>query len=673
MPVTISGMSSGLDTDGIIEKLVNVEARPIRQLEIRKKNHNSRKDGLKTLSQQLDDINTAARDLYGFRASFHDKKVVPSDASVLEATASKNAATGMKKIRVLQLATHHRVASAELGEDEALPAGSISIEVDGKKATVNFTGGTLKSLREKIDESASDLVTPAYIRKSGNRYILTLQSKTIGEKGEMLFSGDRDLLLKSGLVSEGSADSKDEVALSFDSRYFTSYMGKGRTGNESGAIDVGSGGRTVTVRGLLWREYALPVEMPLKANTLLEFNLGYRTGNGESEGPSKIEVGPRERTNIKGIILEGYNIERKREKKRVDPKTFDSIMGIGLVSMEGGTRTEKIYPVNAGTAGPMTIQVGRDFAGGKISRMIFYCNTGVMDVSGVRIVTPVERKGGLEPGNVVAKAQDAKLSVDGIEVTRERNDDLNDVIKGVTLNLKRVSSDDVKLTVEPGSDEGLEKIKKFVEAYNRYLEINQNLTKAGKSSRPGEFEKARAETGLFSSDMTLIRLQNSLNAAVTGAYPGGGDEPIRHLTQMGISTGAVNADWETIKSGRLVVDEAALRKAISENPDGVAAFFGNDTSGDNKTDDGLAYKVVYVLRPYVSSGKNIIAAKLELEDNSIKLADDSIKRHEDHLKKYEDKLRSKFRRMEQAITQTNSQQQWMKNQLGGVSSGKNDK
>jgi flagellar hook-associated protein 2 len=279
----------------------------------------------------------------------------------------------------------------------------------------------------------------------------------------------------------------------------------------------------------------------------------------------------------------------------------------------------------------------------------------------------------MEPGNVIAKAQDAKLSVDGIEVTRERNDGLSDVIKGVTLELKRASDDDIKLTVEQGSDEGLEKIKKFVEAYNRYLELHRNLTKAGISDRPGDFDKTRAETGLFSSDTTLVRLQNSLNAAVTGAYPGAGNEPIRHLTQMGISTGAVNADWETIRSGSLVIDEAALRKAIIENPDGVAAFFGNDTSGDNRIDDGMAYKVVYVLRPYVTSGKNIIAAKLELEDNSIRIADDSIKRHEDHLKKYEDKLRSKFRRMEQAITQTNSQQQWMKNQLGGAGSGKNDK
>ncbi|TFH38629.1 MAG: hypothetical protein E4G96_10220 [Chrysiogenales bacterium] len=676
MPVTISGMSSGLDTDGIIEKLVNVEARPIRQLEIRKKNHSSRKDGLKTLAKQLEDLNAAARDLYGFRASFHDKGAVPSDTSVLDASANKNADTGVRKIKVLQLATHHKTVSAELGENENLPAGTFTIEVGDQKATVKFGGGTLKSLNEKINDSASDIVTTAYIRKSGDRYILTLQSKTIGEKGEMVFSGDRDLLLKSGLISGKRAGEKDEVALTFDSRYFTTYMGSGRSGNETGAVSVRDGGRSVTIRGLIWREYALPVEMALTEGTMLEFDLAYRDSAVEKDSvrPGRIEVGPTEQTNIKGIILEGYNIERKRELRKEKPGHFDSVMGIGFVTEENGRRVEKVYPVDRDAAGKlMMIPIGRDFKNGKVSKMILYCNAGAMDVANVRLATPIDRKGRLEPGNTVSKAQDAKISVDGIEVTRDRNDNLTDIIKGVTLTLKRVSTEEVKLAVEPGADSGVEKIKKFIEDYNRYLEFNQTITKAGKSEKPGEYKNTITETGLFVSDMTLVRLQGSLSMVINGAYPGGGEEPIRLLTQMGVSTGAINAEWETIKTGKLVVDEASLRRAITENPDGVAAFFGVDTTGDDKMENGMAYKVVYVLRPYVSSGKNIIAAKLELEDNSIRLADESIKRHEDHLKKYEDKLRTKFGRMEQAITQTNSQQQWMKNQFGGGSSGQKDK
>src|SRR4030042_3142433 len=165
--------------------------------------------------------------------------------------------------------------------------------------------------------------------------------------------------------------------------------------------------------------------------------------------------------------------------------------------------------------------------------------------------------------------------------------------------------------------------------------------------------------------MTLMRLEGTLQTMVNSAYPGAADNPIKVFPQMGISTGAVNAEWETIKSGKLIIDEAQLKKTILENPDGVAAFFGSDSDGDNRPDNGMAYKMVYVIKPYITGGKNIIAAKIELEDNSIKLADDSIKQKEDHLKKYEEKLKRKFATMQQAINQTNAQKQWMKQQLGG--------
>ncbi|HNW29334.1 MAG TPA: flagellar cap protein FliD N-terminal domain-containing protein, partial [Spirochaetota bacterium] len=135
MPVSMSGMASGIDTDAIVDKLVNVEARPIKQLEIRKKNHNARKDALKSLSRQLNDVNSAAKDLYGFRTSFNDKNAVSSDSSVIEAKASMQADKGVRKIKVNQIATSHKVSTDPVQEKEALPAGKFTIEVDGSKQT----------------------------------------------------------------------------------------------------------------------------------------------------------------------------------------------------------------------------------------------------------------------------------------------------------------------------------------------------------------------------------------------------------------------------------------------------------------------------------------------------------------------------------------------------------
>ncbi len=195
--------------------------------------------------------------------------------------------------------------------------------------------------------------------------------------------------------------------------------------------------------------------------------------------------------------------------------------------------------------------------------------------------------------------------------------------------------------------------------------MHKDLTKAAMTQKPGDYDKNIRQQGLFMGDMTLMRLQGSIQTTVTSAYPSSAEKPIKMFSQMGVSTGSINAEWESIKSGKLIIDEGLLKKTLLENPDGVTLFFGSDSDGDNKADNGMAFKVVATLKPYVSSGKNIIAAKIDMEDNGIKMADESIKSKEDHLKKYEEKLKRKFAAMEQALSQTNSQKQWMKNQLGG--------
>jgi flagellar hook-associated protein 2 len=674
MPITMSGMASGLDTDAIIEKLVNVESRPIKQLEIRKKNHNIRKEGLKNLGKYLDELNSAARELFGFRASYTDKAATVSDPSILEAKATRDADKGLRKIKVIQVAESHRISSDPVEEKTILPAGKFTLQVDGASAVVNFKGGRLKDLKEKIDEAASSLVTTNYLRKTGDSYVLTIQSTRSGEKGEIKISGDKELLTGIGLVDGAAGEKKSGMSVTFDSRYFTSYMGERKPAGENGSVRVAEGGKSVTVSGLLWREYALPVEAQVKEDTRLEFELAYREKGDDDAGvPKRLNVGPQERVNIKGIILDGYNPERKREERADLSAAFDSVLGIGIVSSEGGSRVEKIYPIAKDARGPQTIAVGKDMKGGKIAKLVLYCNRGVMDVSSLRIATPVDQKGMLEPKNTVSRAQDAKLSVDGIELTRDRNDALTDVIRGVTLTVKRPSSGDIDLNVEHSIDTSVEKIRKFVDAYNKYLDFNADLTKSAKTQKPGEYDKMLQESGILSGDMTMMRLESSLRATVNAAYPNGAERPIKMLSQMGITTGAVNAAWEAIKSGKLVVDEGLLKSSIIDNPEGVMMFFGSDTDGDDKPDEGMAFKLTYVLKPYIMPGKNLIAVQIENEDNSIKMADDSIKRKEDHLKKYEEKLRAKFARMEQAISETNSKKQWMKQQMGGMSGGDDDK
>ncbi len=167
----------------------------------------------------------------------------------------------------------------------------------------------------------------------------------------------------------------------------------------------------------------------------------------------------------------------------------------------------------------MEIPAGMDFDGKTITKVIFYGNEGVSEFSDAALFTPLDGKGLLDPKHEGAKAADARIKVDGIEVQRDKNEGLTDVVKGLTLNLRSKSDHPVTIKVEPSVDKALEKIKAFVEAYNNYLELNRLLIKTEKSEKPGDYKSHKYKNGLFVGDMTILRLENTLKETVGNAYP----------------------------------------------------------------------------------------------------------------------------------------------------------
>ncbi len=682
MPVSISGLESGMDTDAIIEKLLKVEAKPIRQLELSKQRHSNRIKALQILQENLEEVEKSARSLYGFRAAYDYKDAVSSNSDALEVKASKLAEKGVKRVKILQIAKAHKIATDPVSGEKAIPAGKFTMEVNGETYTIAFKGGKLKSLKEKIDEIASEAVTTSLTNTRGDSYVLTLQSKVTGKKGEIKLKGKRDFLKEIGMVKGLKDEAKDTVALTFDRRYFSSYEGEKKTGKQTGSLQVGGDGRSVTVEGLLWQEYTLPAGVTVKKDSVLEFDFGYSGGpdyEKDANVPYRVELGPEERTVIKGIELKGYNVSRlRKEKEQKETEEFDTILGIGIVAEENGKRQEKIYPIPEDAKGRQEIPIGKDFENRKVSKVILYTNRGKTEFKNASINTPIKEKGVLEPKNIVAGAQDARLNVDGLEIVRDKNTDLNDVIKGLTLTIKRPYDREIDITVNHDLDAAIEKIKKFVEVYNQYIDLHRELIKAGKTKNVSlnqadddRQERGNKGSGLFVGDATIIRLESALRRIISSAYPNRADEQIKILAQLGVSTGDINASWENIKEGKLIIDDAKLRQTIRDNPEGVRMFFGSDTDGDNRDDTGMAYTLVTTLKPYIMPGKSIIKSKIDLEDSTIELANERIERHEQHLREYQSRLKQKFTNMEQTLSRTKSQQDWFKAQMGGANKKEN--
>ncbi len=673
MPVTIGGMASGLDTDAIIEKLVKHEARPIKRWEQDIKQYNHKKDALRELGTKLDTLNRAVKELYGFRATFNEKNAISSNEKVVSATASKEAEKGVRKIEVQQLASTHKISTDPLEQDKKLPSGKLTIEVNGVSENLRFRGGPLQSLQGKIDEVARELVSTSYVNTVGNKYILSIESKTSGKKGELQISGDKKFLKEIGLVKGEKGADREKMSLLFDGKYFTGYTGDEKIPEEAGSLEVEKDGKAITINGTLWREYVLPVEYIVKEDSTLEFNASHREQKEvEKETvPHRVQVGPEEKTVIKGIELESYNPSRTRPLEPAKKKEeITNILGVGVVAVENGTRTEKIYQLDKKATGRQQLQIGNDFNGKKITKIIFYCNDGEAEFEKAELVTPMKGEGILEPKNIIAEAQDSKIKVDGVEVTRSKNENIDDVIKGVKLHLRSPSKLPVTLNIEPDLEKAGKKIHEFVKAYNEYIDYTRQLTKAGVTDRTGDYKKVKKEQGVFTGDMALLRLENMLKTAVSEAYPSRSKDPVKMLVEMGVSTGDINAEWDRIKSGKLIVDEARLNRVLSDKPEAVKEFFGSDSDGDNRIDHGMAYRVEEILDPYVRTGNNIISSKIDLQENQIEQADNKIERHIQHVKAYEQKLRQKFTNMEKSVSGAKSQGNWLKQQLQGMKGGK---
>lgn len=174
-------------------------------------------------------------------------------------------------------------------------------------------------------------------------------------------------------------------------------------------------------------------------------------------------------------------------------------------------------------------------------------------------------------------AQDAALSINGLDITRETNT-VSGAINGVTLNLLKADiGNTVTLTVSEDYKQAQSSIKEFVETYNNMVTNLNTLT-----AYDAETGVAGVLIGDFTARSISNQLQNLISSAVSQL-----SGSIRSLADIGITTDAF--------TGTLKLDNSVLDDALKESPDQVGALFarqGRPTDSDinygSATSDTLA-------------------------------------------------------------------------------------
>lgn len=180
----------------------------------------------------------------------------------------------------------------------------------------------------------------------------------------------------------------------------------------------------------------------------------------------------------------------------------------------------------------------------------------------------------------IVPAQDAKLNVNGIDITRSSNT-ITDAPQGVTLNLSKLVSD-VTVTVNKSNDKSTAAIKAWVDAYNSLVDTMGSLTKytavdAGNNAQD-------ASNGVLLGDNTIRTIQTGIRGQFSS---GANDGNFQTLSQMGITQDA--------KTGKLKIDDDKLKKALTDKSVDVQKLL----VGDGK-ETGVTTKIGSLVKGYLA-------------------------------------------------------------------------
>jgi len=152
-------------------------------------------------------------------------------------------------------------------------------------------------------------------------------------------------------------------------------------------------------------------------------------------------------------------------------------------------------------------------------------------------------------------AQDAKIIMNGIEITRATNE-ISSVIEGVTLNIggETEVGETVSLTITQDTSTVEEQINAFVENYNNTITQMNSLTAYGGES---------GSDGALNGDSTVRNIQNQMRAVLntTVSHSGG---VAQSFADLGMLT---NLD------GTLSLDADTLTAAMENDMESIANFF----------------------------------------------------------------------------------------------------
>ncbi|MEK0313776.1 flagellar filament capping protein FliD [Cohnella sp. 56] len=710
-----------MDIDSMVKKLMDANRIPLTKLNQQKTTLTWQRDAYRAVNTKISDFRNVAFDMK-LSSSFSNRKAVSDADDAISVSGTATATEGVYQIQVKQVAETARLTSsgpvgakAKSGvdtklQDLGLTAGT-TLTIAGEKGSATVTvkkDDTLDTLVRSINNKANS--TGVRVSYDATLDHFFFSSTGTGSAAKVDLQSDDSSLINNvfklatpntvtGSKAFANASTPIDSALAAPQSLRIAYDGKTKDFtvdattdmnsliNDINNSDIGKTG----VKAYLDANNKLAFNNPDSSKSITFVNpttndsdivdsLGLTTTTSTNTSARTGNLSTGTVTFADGVTTKINDKYTADQKLRIayDGKTVDFTVN---ATTQIGSLIDQINSSDIGKKGVTAYLDANNklaFTTPDSSKSITISDEtsdskNVVDDLGMSAPTVTTRN----TSGTVNSGKDAIIEYNGVQGTYSTN---TFSINGLNFTAKKVMTAASNITVSQDTDAIYDKIKNFVDKYNEMIgSINTTLDEKKYSnfapltdeqrSSMKEDEitqwEAKAKSGLLRNDQMISSALNGFRLALSSDVAGLPSGDLKKLSQIGITTGTYS------EKGKLYIDPTALKKAIAEHPEEVAALF-TATDGGNKTSntsDGLATRLVEQADNLMANLKTKAGTASSVDTTytmgkSLKDYDKRISTLTTKLDDMETKYYNQFSAMEKYINQMNAQSAYMSQQFG---------
>ena len=711
MPIRMTGLTSGLDTESIVNQLMSAQRTKQTKVENKKQKLEWKQEIWKGLNTKIYGFYKDSLSKMKYSSNYSTKKASVSDSTKLTATASTKAAAGSYKVEIKSIASVQYVTSGKLIYKDS-SGNTNTATTSTKLSDLGMSSGTVLKLEVGDKSSALEVKDDTTIKDFVNFCSNAGLNATFDEKQQRFFLSSKDSGEENSFsLSANTYSSEGDTAITElnDAVGVANLTSSQKTKYNSivyGAIASGtqiSDDDKETLKSIAVSSADADAKSKATEFYRASLNKTYDISDEEKEKIKKkydsdLTLSGDDRTKAIADAIEKKKQSDIEEKLKTDEyKTKISEAVTKGITAEEVRKAGLAVNDDSGVEDPASIskdtfektETRKENAENAIESAVGKFNTaiesGITSDNGSGLLklglsnfdgATSYKEGDLASNMVLSKAADTEIVYNGATLT---SNNTSIEVAGVTLNLlgTTAAGESVNVTVSNDTSAVYDTIKEFITEYNSILKTMNTYYDAASASSyevltdeqkeamsDDEVDKwnTKIKDSLLRRDSTLSSLISVMKTDMMGSYKASNGKTYS-LANLGISTSSKNYN----EGGLLHIkgdeddDEFAdstntLMKMLEEDPDTVKEVLS-----------GLASNLYDSLNKKMSTSTMSSALTFYNDKEMASQLSDykkEISNWESKLSDMEEKYYSQFSAMETALAKLQSQQNTLSSYLG---------